>query len=44
MDGKIIVEGLSVPEGAVLAPDDDPDVHLPPALANELAEALDEAD
>jgi len=47
VDGKIIVEGLSLPEGTVvtiLTPDDDSVVHLPPALEKELVEALDEAD
>ena len=45
--GKIVVEGLALPEGTivtVLTPDDDPAVRLPPALERELLEAIDEAD
>lgn len=47
VEGKIIVEGLSLPEGTVvmvLTPDDDYGIHLPAALEKELVEALDEAD
>lgn len=47
IDGKIIVEGLSLPEGTVvtvLTPDEEAIVRLPPALERELVEALDEAD
>ena len=45
--GKIVVEGLSLPEGTVvtvLTPADDQAVKLPPHLEKELLEALDEAD
>ena len=45
--GKIVVEGLALPEGTVvtvLTPDDEPAVRLPPALERELLEAIDEAD
>jgi hypothetical protein len=47
VDGKIIVEGLSLPEGTVvtiLTPDEKASVRLPPDLERELCEALDEAD
>lgn len=47
VDGKIVVEGLTLPEGTVvtvLTPDDEPTVRLPTALEKELLEALDEAD
>ena len=47
VEGKIIVEGLSLPEGTVvtvLSPDDASVVQLPPALEMELVEALEEAD
>lgn len=47
VDGKIVVEGLTLPEGTVvtiLMPDDEPSVRLPAALEKELLEALDEAD
>ena len=45
--GKIVVEGLSLPEGAVvtvLTPEDDKIVKLPPELQKELIAAIDEAD
>lgn len=45
--GKIVVEGLSLPEGTVvpvLTPDDNNTVKLPPHLEKELLEAIDEAD
>jgi hypothetical protein len=45
--GKIIVEGLSLPEGTVvtvLTPEEDKVVKLPPHLENELLEAIDAAD
>jgi hypothetical protein len=47
VDGKIVVEGLTLPEGTVvtvLTPDDESSVRLPTALEEELLEALDEAD
>lgn len=47
VDGKIVVEGLTLPEGTVvtvLTPNDEPSVRLPAALEKELLEALDEAD
>lgn len=47
IDGKIVVEGLALPEGTVvtvLTPSDEPSVRLPAALETELLEALDEAD
>lgn len=47
IDGKIVVEGLTLPEGtvvAVLAPDDRAPVKLPPHLERELLDAVDEAD
>jgi len=46
-DGKVILEGLALPEGAVvtvLADDDRPSVKLPPDLEAELQAAIDEAD
>ena len=46
-DGKIILEGVALPEGAVvtvLADDDRPPVKLPPDLEAELCAAIDEAD
>jgi len=45
--GKIVVEGLALPEGTivtVLTPDDEPAVRLPPTLERELLETIDEAD
>ena len=45
--GKIVVEGLALPEGTVvtvLTPEEEPTVKLPPALEQELLEAIDEAD
>lgn len=45
--GKIVVEGLSLPEGTVvtvLTPTDDKTVKLPPQMEKELLEAIDEAD
>lgn len=45
--GKIVVEGLSLPEGTVvtvLTPEDDEVVKLAPHLEKELLEAIDEAD
>jgi hypothetical protein len=47
VDGKIVVEGLSLPDGTVvtvLAPGDSKTVKLPPHLEKELLEAIDEAD
>ena len=47
IDGKIVVQGLTLPEGtivAVLAPDDQAPVKLPPDLERELLDAIDEAD
>jgi len=46
-DGKVILEGLTLPEGAVvtvLADDERPPVKLPPDLEAELQAAIDEAD
>jgi hypothetical protein len=46
-DGKVILEGLALPEGAVvtvLADDERPPVKLPPDLEAELQAAIDEAD
>ena len=46
-DGKIILEGIALPEGAVvtvLADDDRPPVKLSPELEAELQAAIDEAD
>ena len=45
--GKIVVEGLALPEGTVvtvLTPADDTLVKLPPHLEKELLDAIDEAD
>ncbi len=45
--GKIVVEGLTLPEGTVvtvLTPEDDKVVKLAPHLENELLDAIDEAD
>ncbi len=45
--GKVVVEGLSLPEGTVvtvLARGDEAAVRLPPQQEAELLEALDEAD
>ena len=45
--GKIVVEGLSLPEGTVvtvLTPEDDKIVKLAPELEKELIAAIDEAD
>jgi hypothetical protein len=47
LGGKIVVEGLSLPEGTVvtvLTPGDDLCVRLPPHLEQELLDAIDEAD
>ena len=47
VDGKIVVEGLSLPEGTVvtvLTPDDNKTVQLPPHLEKDLLDAIDEAD
>ena len=47
VDGKIVVEGLSLPEGTVvtvLTPDDNQTVQLPPHLEKDLLDAIDEAD
>lgn len=47
VDGKVVVTGLSLPEGTVvtvLANGGDSTVRLPPELEAELLEALDEAD
>ena len=46
-DGKVILEGVALPDGAVvtvLADDDRPPVKLPPELEAELLAAIDEAD
>ena len=46
-DGKIILEGVTLPEGAVvtvLADDDRPPIKLPAELEAELQVAIDEAD
>lgn len=46
-DGKIVVEGLALPEGtvvAVLAPDEQAPVLLLPHLERELLDVIDEAD
>lgn len=45
--GKIVVEGLSLPEGTVvtvLTPADDSVIKLPAHLEKELLDAIDEAD
>jgi hypothetical protein len=47
VEGKIVVEGLSLPEGTlvtVLTRDNEPAVRLSPQEEAELLEALDEAD
>ena len=47
VDGKIVVEGLSLPEGTVvtvLTPEDDKVIKLAPHLEKDLLEAIDEAD
>jgi len=47
VDGKVVVEGLSLPEGTVVtvfARDDESLVKLSPAEEAELLKALDEAD
>jgi len=47
VDGKVVVEGLSLPEGTVVtvfARDEESPVKLPPAEEAELLDALDEAD
>lgn len=44
--GKVVLQGVSLPEGAVvtvLAKDSDTTVRLPPALQAELEDALEEA-
>jgi hypothetical protein len=46
-DGKVILHGSSLPEGAivtVLSDDDAPPIRLPLELEKELLEAIDEAD
>lgn len=46
-DGKVVVEGIALPEGAVvtvLADDDRPPIKLSPDLQAELEAAIDEAD
>jgi hypothetical protein len=46
-DGKIVLQGVALPEGAlvtVLADDDRPPVKLTPELEAELNSAIDEAD
>ena len=46
VDGKVVVEGLSLPEGTVvtvLARGDEAAVRLPPEQETDLLEALDEA-
>ena len=47
IDGKVVVEGLALPEGTVvtvLTRDEEETVRLSPADEAELLEALDEAD
>ena len=47
VEGKVVLEGISLPEGTVVtvfAKDTVATVRLPPALRSELEEALDEAD
>ncbi len=47
VDGKVVVEGLTLPEGTVVtifARDEESPVKLSPAEEAELLEALDEAD
>ena len=46
-DGKVVLQGVSLPEGAVvtvLADDDRPAIRLSPELEAELLAAIDEAD
>ncbi len=46
-DGKVVLEGMALPDGAivtVLADDDRPSVKLPSELEAELQAAIDEAD
>lgn len=46
-DGKVVLEGAALPEGAVvtvLADDDRPAIKLPPELEAELQAAIEEAD
>jgi hypothetical protein len=46
-DGKVVLQGVALPEGAVvtvLADDDRPAVRLSPKLEAELLSAIDEAD
>ena len=47
VNGKVVVEGLSLPEGTIVtvfANNAEPTVRLSPAEESELAAALDEAD
>lgn len=47
VNGKVVVEGLDLPEGTVvtvLTRDDEPPVQLSPEEEAELLQALDEAD
>ena len=47
VDGKVVVDGLSLPEGptvTVIARGDEVAVRLPPKQEAELIDALDEAD
>lgn len=47
VEGKVVLEGVSLPEGTVVtifAKGSEVTVHLPPALQAELEEALQEAD
>jgi hypothetical protein len=47
VEGKIVVEGLSLPEGTlvtVVTRDSEPAVHLSPEEEAELLDALDEVD
>lgn len=47
IDGKVVFEGVALPEGAmvtVFADDSATTVRLPPSLQAELEEALDDAD
>ena len=46
-DGKVVLQGVALPEGAVvtvLTDDDRPAIRLSPALDAELLAAIDEAD
>ena len=46
-NGKVVLDGIALPDGAVvtvLADDDRPPLKLPIALEAELQEAIDEAD